>query len=142
MKYNYEEEDHNIYKYEDNNRYRKEEEHKCRKEEEHKCRKEEEHKCRKEEEHKCKEDGCHKIIKKEVSLVAQVKVKPIICIPEIEVKCIGPVHLVECKKHEIKKECEFCIKQDLTLRIPVRFDADTEVKEQGIVCHPEDHCRD
>lgn len=109
---NKKEEDHTVYKYEDKNR----------------CKKEE-------------EEGCSKLIKKEVSLVAKVKVKPIVCIPEhdIEVKCVGPVHLGECKKHSIKNECEFCIKQDLYLRIPVHFDAETEVKEKGIVCH-EDHC--
>lgn len=114
MKYHQEEEkDYTVYKYEDNNR----------------CKKEE-------------EPGCSKVIKKDVSLVANVKVKPIVHIPEheIEVKCVGPVHLTECKKHSVKHECEFCIKQDLFLRIPVHFDAETEVKEKGIVCHPEEHC--
>jgi hypothetical protein len=85
-----------------------------------------------------------KIIKKDVSIVAKIKVKPIICIDEkdIEVKCIGHLRLSNCKKYHIEDKCEFCIKQDLTLRIPVRFDAETEVKDKGIVCHPEEHCHD
>jgi len=85
-----------------------------------------------------------KIIKKDVSLVAKVKVKPIIHIDEkeIEAKCIGYVHLSECKKHHIKEVCEFCIKQDLTLRIPVHFDVETDVRDKGIVCHSEEHCHD
>lgn len=120
MKYKYEDEEFNVYKYEDD----------------HRCKKVE---YKKEEHKKMEESGCCKLIKKDVSLVAMVKVKPIICVRDIEVKCVGHVHLEECKKHNIKKECEFCIKQDMTLRIPVRFDAETEVKDQGIVCHPEEH---
>lgn len=89
-------------------------------------------------------EDCSKIIKKDVSLVAKVKVKPIIHIDEkdIEVKCVGHVHLSECKKHHIEDSCEFCIKQDVTIRIPVHFDAETEVKDKGIICHSEEHCDD
>ena len=95
-----------------------------------------------EEFHVCKKED--KSIKKDVSLVAMIKVKPIIRIveKEIEAKCVGCVHLSECKKHHIKEVCEFCIKQDLTLRIPVHFDVETDVKDKGIICHSKEHCHD
>jgi hypothetical protein len=157
MNYKYEDEEYNVYKYEDNKRCKKDEDNKrCKKDEDNKrCKKDEDNKrCKKDEDNnrckkdedknRCKkeEDGCSKIINKEVSLVAMVKVKPIICVRDIDVKCVGHAHIFECKKHSIKKECEFCIKQDLTIRIPVHFDAETEVENQGIVCHSEEHCHD
>ncbi|MDF2557904.1 MAG: hypothetical protein K0R71_1732 [Bacillales bacterium] len=108
----YKKEDYKVYKHEEDNKYRMD------------------------------DGGCSRVIWKDVSLVANVKVMPVICINEndIEAKCVGHVHLSECKKQHIKEECEFCIKQDVTLRIPVHFDADTEVEEKGIVCHFEEPC--
>lgn len=97
-----------------------------------------------EDNNKCKKDdeGCFRVIRKDVGLVANVKLMPIICINEkdIDSECVGQIHLSDCKKYHIKKECDFCIKQDVTLRIPVRFDTKTEVEDIGIVCHSEDHC--
>jgi hypothetical protein len=88
--------------------------------------------------------GCTKTIKKNVSVVVSVTVKPTVMVKESEVKimCTGPL-LVSKKKKKISKkdECQFIIKQDLSVNIPMNFKTDAEVKAIGVICNLEKPCK-
>ncbi|MDQ1147908.1 hypothetical protein QE429_004735 [Bacillus sp. SORGH_AS 510] len=84
--------------------------------------------------------GCDREIKKKVSVVAGVKIHPIVELDEckIEIKCCGPLVRRDKRKHSKKrKRCEFIVEQKLCVNIPIHFDAETEVIPLGIVCNPD-----
>lgn len=88
-------------------------------------------------------NGCTKTIKKNVSVVASVTVKPTVRIKdsEVKIKCSGPLHVSRRKKEMSKKdECQLIIKQDLSVKIPMNFKAKAEVKATGVICNSEKPC--
>jgi hypothetical protein len=89
-------------------------------------------------------DGCTRMIKKMVSVAALVKVKPSVSVEESDVviECCGPLTVSKHKKKKRSKKdvCDFIVKQNICVRIPVHFEADAEVNPLGIICDPGRSC--
>jgi hypothetical protein len=78
-------------------------------------------------------NGCIRNIEKKVRIEAEVIIKPRVVVvdSELEADCCDRVQLKSCKKDEYT----FVVSQGLNLTIPLRFDAEVEVKNKGVQCN-------
>lgn len=76
------------------------------------------------------ENGHIRHVEKRVRVEAEVVIKPRVVVIDSEVDA-GPCENVRLKSSK-KDEYTFVVSQDLCLNIPLRFDAEVEVKNQGI----------
>lgn len=92
-------------------------------------------------------DECMKTIMKQVSIFAEVGLKPRVTVDEdrIDIHCKGTkIHEdPHCRggkskssrdKHWFKAECNFIIEQEILVKIPMNFGVDVEAKQLGIDC--------
>ena len=100
--------------------------------------------------------GCTTTIEKKVSVVAQVQINPSVHVAEsdVEIECCGPAvvkRLSKKKKHGKKKshrekqpradKCKFIVQQDISVHVPIQFDAEAEARPLGIVCDSGSACK-
>ncbi|WP_409252888.1 hypothetical protein V1502_02855 [Bacillus sp. SCS-153A] len=75
-------------------------------------------------------NGAIKNVEKRVRVEAEVVIKPRVIVIDSELDA-GPCENIKLKAAK-KDEYTFIVSQDLCLNIPLRFDAEVEVKRQGI----------
>ncbi|WP_100332179.1 hypothetical protein [Bacillus xiapuensis] len=97
-------------------------------------------------------EECTQFVDKKIVVEAFVTVQPRVYMSDPEIECCKPQErqeLPHTKKHHHKKkaaeksQCKFVVEQELCLRIPLHFDAEVEIDQQGILCRIDaDHRED
>jgi hypothetical protein len=80
--------------------------------------------------------GCIRRVERKVRVEAEVIIKPRVVVvdPDLGNECCEKAEMISCKKDEYT----FVVSQDLCLNIPLRFDAEVEVRNQGIQYNPKE----
>jgi hypothetical protein len=82
------------------------------------------------------EEGCTRFIERKVTIDALVSISPHVSLEEPDVDCCNPVRIEPARHRHPKMDenCNFVVRQELCLRIPLIFEAEVKAKPLGIEC--------
>ena len=105
--------------------------------------------------HKDKKKACPADCFQKIEISLPVSTKPFTDVGEIEIKCCGkPTITSEVSSERVEHgECNFTVKQELCIEVPITFGVETETKDSSFKCkevsssdickdcgHDEEHC--